>query len=112
MDIICPNMGILNHPRPNMGILNQRRPQKIVKPAQTNYLRVFDPFLGFVFKELNKVEVLTKFCANISIYFNNNHCVKIVRIRSYSGPYSVQMQENKDLNNSEYGHSLHCDQYQ
>ena len=27
-----------------------------------------------------------------------------VRIRSYSGPYSVQMQENTDPNNSEYGH--------
>ena len=32
------------------------------------------------------------------------HCVKSVRIRSYSGPYSVQMQENTDQNNSEYGH--------
>ena len=30
------------------------------------------------------------------------HCVKSVRIRSYSGPYSVRMRENADQNNSEY----------
>ena len=43
------------------------------------------------------------------------HCVKCVRIRSYSGPhfpafglnispYSVRMRENADQNNSAYGH--------
>ena len=40
------------------------------------------------------------------------HCVKSVRIRSYSGqlrvsPYSVRMRENVDQNNSDYGHFLH-----
>ena len=30
--------------------------------------------------------------------------MKIVRIRSYSGTYSVQMRETTDQNNSEYGH--------
>ena len=47
------------------------------------------------------------------------HCVKSVRIRSYSGPYfptfglntdrysvSVRMRENMDQNNSEYEHFL------
>ena len=44
------------------------------------------------------------------------HCVKSVRIRSYSGPhfpafglntqYSVRMRENADQNNSEYRHCL------
>ena len=34
------------------------------------------------------------------------HCVKTVRIRSYYGPYSVQMRENMDQNNSEHGHFL------
>ena len=34
------------------------------------------------------------------------HCVKSVRIRSYSGPYSVRMRENTDRNNSKYGHFL------
>ena len=34
------------------------------------------------------------------------HCVKSVRIRSYSGPYSVKMRENTDQKNSEYGHFL------
>ena len=31
-------------------------------------------------------------------------CVKSVRIRSYSGPYSLSMPENTDQNNSKYGH--------
>ena len=35
-----------------------------------------------------------------------SHCVKNVHIRSYSGPYSVQMRKNTDQNNSEYGQFL------
>ena len=34
------------------------------------------------------------------------NCAKSVRIRSYSGPYSVWMQENTDQTNSEYGNVL------
>ena len=34
----------------------------------------------------------------------DSRCAKSVRIRSYSGPYAVRMQENTDENNSEYGH--------
>ena len=39
------------------------------------------------------------------------YCVKSVRTRSYSGPYSVRMQENTDQNNSEYGHFSRCGGY-
>ena len=55
-----------------------------------------------------------------TLAFNYFHCVKRVRMRSYSGPfglntekygeirfispYSVQMRENTDQNNSKYGH--------
>ena len=35
---------------------------------------------------------------------DKNHCVKSVRIRSFSVPYSVRMQENTDQKISEYGH--------
>ena len=35
---------------------------------------------------------------------HHQHCVKSVRIRSYSDPYSVQIRENTDQNNSEYRH--------
>ena len=31
------------------------------------------------------------------------HCLKIVRVRSFSGPYSVQMRENMDQKNSKHG---------
>ena len=50
-------------------------------------------------------------------FLSSKHCVKSVRIRSYSGPHfpafglnirisphSVRMRENVDQNNSEYGH--------
>ena len=35
------------------------------------------------------------------------HCVKSVRIRSYSSPYFPAFGLNTDQNNSEYGHFLH-----
>ena len=37
---------------------------------------------------------------------NSIHCVEIVFVRSFSGPYSVRMRENTDQKNSEY---RHCD---
>ena len=56
-----------------------------------------------------------------------DHCVKIVHIRSFSGryfpafgmntdrysicPYSVQIRENTDPKNSEYGHFLPSGHY-
>ena len=36
------------------------------------------------------------------------HCVKSVRIQSYSGPYSVRMRENTDQNNSKYTDTFHA----
>ena len=52
----------------------------------------------------------TSFC----LFSYHSHCVKCVRIRSYSGPYfptfgntdSVRVWENTDQSNSEYGHFL------
>ena len=60
-----------------------------------------------------------------STFYLRHHCLKSVRIRNYSGPYFpaiglntekysecgkvgqiIRMWENKDQNNSEYGHSL------
>ena len=38
---------------------------------------------------------------------NKQHCVKSVRIWNFSGPYSAQMRENADQENSEYGHFSH-----
>ena len=54
----------------------------------------------------------TKICEIFNFLFENGitengiltvHCVKSVRIRSYSGPYSGRMRQNTDQNNSEYG---------
>ena len=39
------------------------------------------------------------------------HCVKSVHIRSYSSLYSVQMRENTDQNNFEYGHFSRSDKH-
>ena len=66
-----------------------------------------------------KKKKINLFSVNVpfKIMRKHSHCVKSVRIRSYSGPYfpafglnaerspySVQMQEKTDQNNSEYGH--------
>ena len=40
----------------------------------------------------------------LSFLTESYHCVKSVRVQSFSGPYSVQMWENTDQKNSEYGH--------
>ena len=37
------------------------------------------------------------------------HCVKSVRIRSFSGQYSIRMRENTDQRNSEYEHFSRSD---
>ena len=44
-------------------------------------------------------------------YLIENHCVKSVRIQSYSGPYSVRLQDNTDQNNSKYGHFSRSEYY-
>ena len=36
--------------------------------------------------------------------YSEVHFVKSVRIRSYSGPYSIRMPTNTDQKDSEYGH--------
>ena len=41
--------------------------------------------------------------------YKETHCIKSIRIRSYSDPYSVQIQEDADQNNSEYGHFSRSD---
>ena len=48
-----------------------------------------------------------------NIVLNTYNCVKCVRMRSFFGPHSVRMRENKDQRNSEYWHILrsiskHC----
>ena len=53
------------------------------------------------------VQILYSFIKNFTdVNTPSAKLVKSVRIRSYSGPYSVQMRENTDQNNSEYGHLL------
>ena len=43
------------------------------------------------------------------LHFEATHCVKSVRIRSYSAPHFPASGLNMDQNNSEYGHFLHID---
>ena len=50
-----------------------------------------------------KGKYILKFFDN-HIFLKAFHCVKSVRIWSYSVPYSVRMRENMNQNNSEYGH--------
>ena len=48
-------------------------------------------------------QIKKKKCAN-KTYFSPKNYVKSVHIRHFSGPYSVQMRQNTDQKNSEYGH--------
>ena len=54
----------------------------------------------FVLNTMAKLDVETQDLLELSVH----HCVKSVRIPSYSGLYSVQMRESVDRNNSEYGY--------
>ena len=47
-----------------------------------------------------------KYCNTGKIFQEEHHCVKSVRIRNFSDPYSVQIRENADQKNSKYGHFL------
>ena len=40
------------------------------------------------------------------IMMTKMHCVKSVRIQSFSRPHSLQMRENTDQKNSEYGQAV------
>ena len=54
----------------------------------------------------NLLLLYQKSCHNKAlIKFLHRHCVKSVRFWSFSGPYSIQMRENTDQKNSEYGYS-------
>ena len=46
---------------------------------------------------------------SVPAHVRNIHCVKSVRIRSFSGPYSVRMREYTDQKNSEYEHFSRSD---
>ena len=56
------------------------------------------------FSQQNQLIFISQYCQRSSTFECCEHCAKIVRIRSDSGPYSVRMRENTDHNNSENGH--------
>ena len=59
---------------------------------------------------LGTVYVPFIYVTHVTTYLHINiHCVKGVRIRSNSGPYSFRKRENTDQNNSEYEHFLRSD---
>ena len=59
-------------------------------------------------------EKSTKCWFYVKICDKSIHCVKSVRIWSYSGPYfpAFELRENMDQNNSEYGHFSRGDSFQ
>ena len=94
--------------------------------ARKRFYRTNDRFRNCFCKWVLLLEAwrITEFISTflLSFWF---HCMKSVRIRSYFGrifcirteyrkilsisPYTVQMRENTDQNNSEYGHFLCCE---
>ena len=49
------------------------------------------------------------FAKSIIVFVSDKHCVKSVRIQSFSAPYLVLMRENMGQKNSEYGHFSRSD---
>ena len=49
------------------------------------------------------------FAKRVIVFVSDKHCVKSVRIQSFSGPYLVLMRENMDQKNAEYGHFSRSD---
>ena len=66
----------------------------------TVLLTVFRLLLDTYLAKRNKTSI------QILIAIHTRVCVKSIRIRSYSGQYSVPIRESTDQNNFEYGHFL------
>ena len=64
---------------------------------------VFLSLIGFLRVNWNVCVMVLSIIEVLQLWYNcNHHCVKSVRIRSYS----VRMRENVEQNNFEYGHFL------
>ena len=76
-----------------------------ISPSIVSWLVLFQRYLSqkYTFKADEQPRNIERNMHEIS---RKSHCVKSIRIRSYSGPYSVRMRENTDQNNSEYGYFL------
>ena len=76
-----------------------------VKFAQGTCLFIFFLAFSLQIKQSHRFKCQCSNC-NVLVKSINLYFVKSVRIRSYSGLYSVRMRENTDQNNSEHGHFL------
>ena len=65
------------------------------------FLPIENPILNFFMCSIHSPTISIKRSLPHSL-----HCVKSVRIWSYSGPYFPAFRLNTDQNNSEYGHFL------
>ena len=63
--------------------------------------------MGTDLNELGKIRLIYPWTQDVNCtYRRRSHCVKGVRIRSYSGQYFLALRLNKDQNNSECEHFL------
>ena len=62
-------------------------------PCKTFTMKIFEQQL-IIFTKISTIDVLQshKYASRLA----NLHFIKIARVRSFSGPYSVRMRENKD----------------
>ena len=109
MQLSCKTSVISIHETSNMKLKNWRLGSLLHLYFNKLYIQYPKPYLftlslSLLFFEsdifnikLFTIKIATGKCSCI-------HYVKSVRIRNYSGPYSVRMQENTDQNNTDYGH--------
>ena len=67
----------------------------------------FHAFFGSFFNIMYVRVKITELPSFALLVFSVSPCVKSVRIRNFSGPYSIQIWENTDQENSEYWYFLH-----
>ena len=83
-----------------------------------SYFQDFKPIISLPEFQAHGFEYISK-TSIISFdkltFWYNKHCLKSLQIRSFSGPYSVQIRENTEQKNSVFGpflrSEIHCFNY-
>ena len=90
---------------------------RIFQQISIDFSKILNIIKLIEFKYVNSLDCINCTLLITLLIFQNykigpdKHFVKSVHIRSYSGPYSFQMWENAEQNNSEYGHFSRSENY-
>ena len=92
----------------NMLMLNNVQNKCKFPGIYISFMKIFEIVL-ILFSSYKTSLLLSLFPLMFNSFLIYTHCVKSVRIRSFSGPYSIRMREKTDKKNSKYGHFSRSD---